>query len=71
MTAPLTALASALGGRLVDHDGDQRVHVDRDVVYAAPTGAVKLDHRGHITKIGRWDDETDVLVAAYREVVAP
>lgn len=69
--APQAALAAALGGRTVDFDGDKRILVGADLIYCAPTGKVRLDHRGHITDLGRWSDPVDVLAAAYlREVAA-
>lgn len=68
-TSPVAALADALGGRTVDHFGDTRVLVHADLIYCAPNGTVKLDHRGRITVLGTWSTPTEELVAAYRREV--
>ena len=63
---PAQALATALGA-IIREDGT--LLAPGGIVYVAPTGKVRLDHRGHIHTLGTWSDPTDVLAAAYRSIV--
>ena len=69
--SPLADLAAALHATVTDHYGDVRINLhDGGHIYAGIRGVVKLDHRGHVHKLGTWHDRTDALVKAYRAAVA-
>ena len=65
MTAAAEALADALSGTIT---GPSTIAVGTHTITVYPTGLVYvLPER---RKIGRWSDDTDVLVAAFRSAVA-
>jgi len=62
-TTPQQALAAAIHGTIL---GPNAIRVGDHLVFTSPTGVVRVDR----TAIGRWNDDTAVLAAAYERAVA-
>lgn len=70
MTAMLPALQATLGGRIIDHDGDQRLHLGDGFIYCGLTGKIRLQLDGRIYDLGRMTDSPETVVRHYCAAVA-